>query len=225
MGAAVAYNLWASDYDMQTDNPLVFLDDIVFTQLLDDITLDGKTVVDIGCGTGRHWQKLLARKAALIGYEVSVEMLHKLHAKYPGAQTYLLNGHTLKELPDASCDVVVSTLVIGYIENLAGAFAEWNRVLKKNGEIIITDFHPVALQRGDTRSFRHNGQPVFIKNYIHPLDAIKALAHELLWEEKRMIEKKVDDSIKGFYEKQNVLAVYEKNYHSPLLYGWHFTKK
>lgn len=223
---AIAYDLWAASYDEQTGNPIVFLDDIVFTELLHNINVEGKRIIDIGCGTGRHWNKFAAKKiSGITGYEVSAEMLNKLHQKYPGAQTYLLHDNKLKELQDASCDVIVSNLVIGYIQHLPEAFAEWNRVLKENGEIIITDFHPAALERGDTRSFRHNGESISIKNYIHSLDKIKQLAHQLHWEEMHSVERTVDESIQKFYEEQNALRVYQDTYHTPILYGLHFRKQ
>ena len=74
-------------------------------------------------------------------------MLNKLHYKYPEAETYLLQENNLKESKDGSCDIIISTLVVAHIQNLENAFIEWSRILKNNGEIIITDFHPLTLQK------------------------------------------------------------------------------
>jgi tRNA G46 methylase TrmB len=52
-----AYDIWASTYDEQSDNPLIYLDEAVFGNLLDRANLAGKIIVDIGCGTGKHWGK------------------------------------------------------------------------------------------------------------------------------------------------------------------------
>ncbi|MFI5131281.1 MAG: hypothetical protein ACHQFX_14865, partial [Chitinophagales bacterium] len=62
IGPATAYDLWASSYDEQNDNPLVYLDEMVFTEMLAECRVEGKAVVDVGCGTGRHWSKILDRK-------------------------------------------------------------------------------------------------------------------------------------------------------------------
>jgi len=222
---AEAYDLWASTYDEQTDNPIVHLNELVFNEMLANINMEGKTVVDVGCGTGQHWEKIFAKKPLeLIGYEISDEMLNKLHGKYPHAKTYIAHDNNLTELKNESCDIVVSTLVIGYIENLLKAFVEWNRVLKKGGEILIIDFHPEALQKGANRSFRYEEQIFFIKNYIHSLTKIKALSKKLNWEEVDLIEKKVDNSIKHFYEKHNSLEAYKESFNTPILYGCHFRK-
>jgi len=222
---AEAYNLWSSTYDEQTDNPIVFLDKIVFDELLASINIENKIIVDIGCGTGRHWENMLLKKPReLIGYEVSNEMLNKLHKKYPKAKTYLTHENNLKELKDESCDLIISTLVIGYIENLSKAFVEWNRVLKKNGEIIITDFHPASLRKGASRSFKNNQELIFIKNYIHSLKQIKTIAKRMGWDEISLIQKRVDESIKHFFEKNNSLQVYEKSLGTLILYGYYFKK-
>lgn len=222
---AEAYDLWSLTYDEQTDNPIVYLDGIVFDEMLAGINIENKIIVDIGCGTGRHWEKMLLKKPLeLIGYEVSNEMLNKLTKKYPGARTYIANQNNLKELENESCDLIVSTLVIGYIENLPEAFKEWNRILKKDGEILITDFHPEALQKGANRSFRHKEQLFFIKNYVHPLTKIKTLSKKLNWEEINLTETRVDNRIRHFFEKNNSLEVYNKSFNTLIIYAYHFRK-
>lgn len=223
---AAAYDIWASTYDGQKDNPIAYLNGLVFSNLLDTVDLEGKTVVDIGCGTGSNWEKILAKRPSnIIGYDVSSEMLNRLRQKYPLAATFLLHDNKLKESKSLSCDMIVSTLVIGYIKDLPAVLAEWNRVLKAGGEIIITDFHPIALQGGGKRSFTHEKKLVYIKNYIHPLDKIRLLAKEIHWQEIGLIERKFDESIKFFFEEQHALHVYEKEYGTPILYGWHFRKR
>ena len=65
------YDIWASSYDDQPDNLMLALDEAVFSTLLKEMGLTGKTVVDVGCGTGRHWKKILdAGPIKLTGYDV-----------------------------------------------------------------------------------------------------------------------------------------------------------
>lgn len=223
--AATGYNTWAETYDEQNDNLLVMLDEKLFTNLLDKTVMENKAVVDIGCGTGRHWKKIFDRHPkSLTGFDVSVEMLNRLKQKYPHGNVHLLKDDKLSELANASCDVIVSTLVIGYIKQLHLAFEAWNRILKKEGEIVITDFHPAALQSGASRSFRHNGKVIDIKNYIHSLDDIRLLAGKWKWNELTIQEIKVDEQVKPFYESHNRLAAYENAYGTPLIYDLHFKK-
>jgi len=221
-----AYDLWASNYDEQNDNPIIYLDEIVFTEIFSDIDIKSKTIVDVGCGTGRHWEKILDKKPLqLIGYEVSNQMLVKLHQKYPQAKTYSSHNNDLKELMNNSCDIIISNLVIGYIKDLQKTFTEWNRVLKKNGDVFITDFHPVMLQKGANRSFRYKEKQYLIRNHIHSLTKIRNLSGKAGWKEINLIEKKVDDTIKHFYHDHNSLKAYEDSFGSPMVYAFHFKKQ
>jgi len=220
-----AYDLWAQTYDQQTDNLIIYLDEIIFIQLLQNLNLKEKVIIDIGCGTGKHWEKILSgNPLELIGYEVSNEMLNRLHTKYPSAKTYLTPNNYLKESHNNSCDLIISTLVIGYIDNLDYAFAEWNRVLKRGGNIIITDFHPVSIQNGAKRSFNHMGRSIAIRNYLHTLSKIRLIAKQLEWLEIEFIERKVDEHVRFFYEKLNALHIYQDSYGTPLVYGIKFSK-
>ena len=53
-----AYDLWAENYDAQPGNLMLDMDEKVFVELLSEISIEGKQVADIGCGTGRHWPKM-----------------------------------------------------------------------------------------------------------------------------------------------------------------------
>jgi ubiquinone/menaquinone biosynthesis C-methylase UbiE len=230
LDAAQAYDLWARSYDSQSDNLLIYLDDQVFAAMNEGISYEGKVIADIGCGTGRHWGNLFSKKPSrLIGYDVSKKMLRILRQKFPQAETHVLKGNSLQALPDGSCDIIISNLVIGYIEDLGEAFAEWNRVLKHNGVVMITELHPEALQKGSgVRSFSHDERTLQIKNYIHPLQKIGTLATALQWEALSYIERRVDESIRPFYLAQDAPHLYERLYEDAanvaILYGWRFRK-
>ena len=220
-----AYDLWAAAYDAQPDNLMLALDEELFTELLDGVTLKDKIVADIGCGTGRHWQKLINRSPAeLIGFDVSKEMLLVLQQKFPAHKTIRLTDHHI-DLPDASCDLIVSTLALAHIPEAGKALAEWERVLKPGGEILLTDYHPDALAQGGNRTFKHEGKLVAVKNYVHSIQSVVHIAKQLNWELMRITERKIDERVKGYYEKQGALAVYEKFKGVPIIYGIHLKKK
>lgn len=223
---AKAYNLWASSYDAQPDNPILLLDGLLFKELLSTTSMQGKRVADIGCGTGRHWEALFRKDVAeCIGYEGSSEMLRKVREKYPNAKTYLHSGHALRELENGSCDVLVSTLVIAHIRNLSAEWREWNRVLKTGGDILLTDFHPVALQRGANRSFMYRDRLIYIKNHVHTLDKIRDLAAKMNWKEVGFIESRIDDRVRHIFERLDVMEAYKDSYNQLVLFGLHFKKE
>src|SRR5438045_907832 len=74
-----AYDLWSENYDDQPGNLMLDFDEEIFTMLLDKVDIKDRLVADMGCGTGRHWKKILNKKpGSLTGYDVSEGMLAKL---------------------------------------------------------------------------------------------------------------------------------------------------
>jgi len=220
-----AYDLWADNYDSQPDNMMLAWDEKIFSELIETIPLKDKIIADIGCGTGRHWKKIFDKEPQkLIGFDVSEGMLKMLQQKFPQAKTHHLINDELKELKNESCDIIFSTLTIAHIENAEKALQEWNRILKPGGEIIITDYHPIALAKGGKRTFNHNGKTIAVKNYVHSIEKLKDIARQLHLEVFRLIEKSIDESARPFYEKQNALSVYEAWKGTPIIYGIHLKK-
>src|ERR1700722_3396576 len=116
---AEAYDIWAESYDDQPDNLMLALDGAVCREILAALPLAGRTIADIGCGTGRHWAALFDRSPARVaGFDVSKGMLDRLQKKFPRAETHLLSGSTLTGLDDSSCDLVLSTLTVAHIPDL-----------------------------------------------------------------------------------------------------------
>ena len=218
---AAAYDIWALEYDNQPDNLMLMLDGQLCAELLATAPITGNTIADIGCGTGRHWGKLYEKQPArLLGFDVSPGMLQQLKAKYPGAETYLLNDATLPQLPTASCDLLLSTLTIAHIPDITAVFTEWARVLKPGGQLIITDYHPEALSRGGQRTFRdRNQKTIAVRNHVYPLTEITDLATRLNLAPLRVIERRIDATMRPWYEKQGASAVFERFLGVPIIYG------
>lgn len=218
--AKQAYDLWASSYDQQPNNLMLALDQQIFSDLLGNISIKDKVVVDIGCGTGRHWPELLSyNPASLTGYDISEGMLQKLLEKYPDGNVVKLKAGEMPDLEDQSVDVIVSTLTIAHIEDIDALVQSWADALKPCAHIIITDFHPVALAAGGKRTFQHKDHQISVLNYIHSIKTIiDKFAEHGFWVAD-LIERLVDDTIKPYYEKQNALQVYERFANRPIIYG------
>ena len=210
-----AYDLWANSYDDQPNNLMLHLDNEVFHSALSAVKGTNEVIVDIGCGTGRHWDELYARGKRVIGYDSSPGMLEILHQKFPSAEAHLIEGTKL-DLPDESVDLLVSTLTIAHIQNIEEALTEWTRVLKPGGCMIITDYHPKALAKGGLRTFKSEGKVYSIKNYVHDIDALSAPPRLNL---VSRIERKIDETVKPFYQKQNALHIYEKFKGTEIIFG------
>ncbi|HSU49900.1 MAG TPA: class I SAM-dependent methyltransferase [Segetibacter sp.] len=214
------YNLWAKNYDKQPGNLMLDFDEQVFTVLLDKVGVKDKTVADIGCGTGRHWSKIFNRNpASLHGFDVSAGMLLKLKEKFPKAETSLIKDDRFQNVEDGSFDVIISTLTIAHIKNIEQAIQAWARILKPAGELIITDFHPVALASGGKRTFKNKDEVISITNYIHSIGRIKEICFSCGMTTVAEEERVIDEAVKHYYQRQGAMHIYNQFKGVPMLYG------
>lgn len=217
---AEAYNAWSAGYDYQPGNLMLDLDEQIFTSLVKNIDLNNKKVADIGCGTGRHWQKIYKSNPTLLtGFDVSQGMLDQLKLKFQGAAVTLITDNRLEMLADNCVDCIITTLTIAHIKNINEAIAAWARILKKDGHLLITDFHPAMLAKGGKRSFRHQGKSMSVINYVHPLNKVKMVLRNYGFSIVKQEERYVNEEVKHYYEAQHALPVYERFKGLPVIYG------
>ncbi|HJQ67793.1 MAG TPA: class I SAM-dependent methyltransferase [Blastocatellia bacterium] len=111
--------------------------------LLPDVK--GKRVLDAGCGPGVYSEWLVARGAEVVALDVSPKMVELAKQRLGRAvdvrQADL--GKPLDFLDDSSFDLVLSPLVLEYIEDWAGAFSEFYRVLRPAGHLVFSVTHPL----------------------------------------------------------------------------------
>lgn len=117
--------------------------------------LDGMTVLDLGCGTGRDVyivSKLVGESGHVIGVDMTPEQLsvaerHKdgqmkrFGYKVPNVeflQGYIEDLGSLG-IEDGSVDIVISNCVINLSPDKEKVFSEISRVLKKGGELYFSD--------------------------------------------------------------------------------------
>ncbi|MFG0286240.1 MAG: bifunctional demethylmenaquinone methyltransferase/2-methoxy-6-polyprenyl-1,4-benzoquinol methylase UbiE [Phycisphaerales bacterium JB039] len=109
---------------------------------------DGEVVVDVACGTG-DLAEAFARAGAgrVIGVDFTQEMLdiaeHKRDRMPPGARArieYVRGDAMALDLPDASADVVSIAFGIRNVTDPARALAEFHRVLRPGGRLVILEF-------------------------------------------------------------------------------------
>ena len=100
-----AYALWAETYD-SVPNPLLSLEDRYLQPMLP--SLEAKTILDLGCGTGRLLDRLSSSAPGwYLGVDSSFAMLG-LAAKKLRVPGHLLQADCLNlPLPSQSADVVI----------------------------------------------------------------------------------------------------------------------
>jgi cytosine/adenosine deaminase-related metal-dependent hydrolase/ubiquinone/menaquinone biosynthesis C-methylase UbiE len=148
------FDLWAPSYDDQP-NPFLSLEERIVSSLLPQ--LRGWRVLDVGCGTGR-WLTRLAQRMPdeLIGIDPSPAMLERAAAQ---AVSVNLRRGACDALPVAerSADLVLSSFVLSYMEDLTAFANELARVTRSGATVILSDLHPVSALRLHWRRTFYSG--------------------------------------------------------------------
>ena len=121
-------------------------------------------IVDVACGTGDmmdFWRSRAVKKnieiSEIVGVDPSIGMVDVAKQKYP-AFNYHISKATEIPLEDASADILSITYGIRNVVERKEALDEFNRVLKKDGLVVILEFmkneNPSAL--GKIRDFYMN---------------------------------------------------------------------
>lgn len=110
--------------------------------LLPDV--NGKKVLDAGCGPGKYTEWLINHGAVVTSIDYSDEMISLTKEKVGNnARVIKANMNLPLDLfKDEEFDVIVSSMVIHYIKDWRSLFSEFNRVLKKEGVLVFSTDHP-----------------------------------------------------------------------------------
>lgn len=141
-----AYDELADEYD-QAVRPNLYTADLEFsatTSLIPDV--DGKRVLDAGCGTGTYTEWLLDQEAKVVGVDVSEEMLsHAIKKADTQAEFHQADlEEPLDFAAENAFDGIVSSLTLDYVKNWRRTFSEFARILKSDGFIVFSVLHPRA---------------------------------------------------------------------------------
>ncbi|WP_431085694.1 class I SAM-dependent methyltransferase [Paenibacillus sp. 8b26] len=107
--------------------------------------LEGKKVLDAGCGEG-YLSRKMARAGALVeAVDYSTEMLRLAKERTPSALGITYHHGNLEKLEmfgDQSFDLIVSNMVIQDLAQYEQAIAEIRRLLVPGGRFIFSILHP-----------------------------------------------------------------------------------
>lgn len=160
-----AYALWAPLYPPRAHNALMALEQQTVLALLPD--LDGLTVLDIGCGSGRYLRELRDRGANPMGLDLSAPMLAR--ARQITSRVARANLCALP-VDSMAVDVIVCGLALGDVPNLETALAEMARALRPGGCIVYSVVHPLGGPRGWERTFEADGRQLAIDGFWHTME-------------------------------------------------------
>lgn len=111
--------------------------------LLPDV--DGRTVLDAGCGLGHYAAWFAERGASVVGIDASTEALATARDRCGDEVTFHRQDLTerFEFAADGTFDLVFSNLVLDHVEEWRPVFSEFARVLRSDGLLVFSTIHPL----------------------------------------------------------------------------------
>lgn len=139
------YDAFAAAYAAENDTSLAnaYYERPAMLGLAGDVR--GRSILDVGCGSGALSAALRDRGATVTGMDASAAMLD-LARRRVGADVALHLADLNDPLPfdDAAFDDVVASLVLHYLEDWAPALTQLRRVLRPGGRLLVSVDHPLV---------------------------------------------------------------------------------
>jgi ubiquinone/menaquinone biosynthesis C-methylase UbiE len=129
------YASWAQFYD-EPGNQLIDLEQPIVREIL--AGLPRGVALDAACGTGRHSAYLASLGHTVIGVDSSAAMLERARENVPAGEFQEAELHDLP-LPVDHVDLVVCALALIHVPALEPVLAEFVRVLRPGGHLVISD--------------------------------------------------------------------------------------
>ncbi|WP_067538728.1 class I SAM-dependent methyltransferase [Nocardia crassostreae] len=161
---AEGYGIWAADYD-RPDNPAFDYDGSIVRAVAGSV-LAG-VALDVACGTGRVASLLADCGHAVIGVDQMPEMLDIARKRLPDGDFRI---GTIDRVPvgDSAVDIATCSLALSHVADLRPAFAEFARVLRPGGHLVVADVHPEQVARTHVPTVhRADGTPARVRSYQH----------------------------------------------------------
>ncbi|SMD09175.1 class I SAM-dependent methyltransferase [Kibdelosporangium aridum] len=158
------YRTWSATYDSPS-NPVFEMDVPILKEILADVPAG--MALDAACGTGRYAELLAGQGHRVIGVDSSPDMLERARKRLPDSE---FREGTLHHLPVDEVDLILCGLALTHNPDLGPIFAEFARVLRPGGHLVVVDMHPDAILRGSIPTVRGpKGEPCRVVTYRHSM--------------------------------------------------------
>lgn len=168
MSVQAAYDNWSTTYDAD-QNLTRDLDQIVTKEIL--MRKRCKSVVEIGCGTGKNTLLLSQIAQTVYAVDFSAAMIEKAKEKVNSVNVTFITADITNQwiCSNESIDLITCNLVLEHIKDLSKIFSEASRVLVPGGYFFICELHPFRQYRGTQANFQRNQEVIEIPAFIHHL--------------------------------------------------------
>jgi ubiquinone/menaquinone biosynthesis C-methylase UbiE len=181
-----AYDVLAEAYAARVDTKPhnAYYERPATLSLLPDV--EGKRVLDVGCGPGVYAEWLVDRGAGVVAFDANAKMV-RLARERLGSKAQVVQANLeqpLDFLADDSFDIVLCPLVMDYVKDWGRVFKEFYRVLREGGILVFSMEHPYVKydDHRDTSNYfevelveyewRGFGTPVRVPSYRRPMSAV-----------------------------------------------------
>ena len=160
------YNAWAYQYDNNI-NPTRDLDKTVTKESLSNI--DFFKVLELGCGSGKNTEWLIARAEKVVGLDFSKNMLDLAKRKIITDKATFINTDLNENWPvsDNSFDLATINLTLEHIEILDHIFNSLFMKLTQGGKCFVCELHPKKQLAGSKARFEENGTEIALDVFYH----------------------------------------------------------
>ncbi|MDP9072059.1 MAG: class I SAM-dependent methyltransferase [Actinomycetota bacterium] len=106
--------------------------------------VEGRHVLEVGCGAGPLTAWLVDRGAAVTAMDVSPAMVQLAKERVRDRATFLVAdlAEPLSFAGETTFDLVVASLVLHYVKSWEEPLREFRRVLKPDGAVLFSTHHP-----------------------------------------------------------------------------------
>lgn len=219
--ASQGYQLWAPSYSDET--AISFLENKLVSAMTPPLA--GARLLDAGCGTGRRLRGTAA--ASAVGLEPSREMVAAgLAQDGPTAGGEIVIGD-LRDMPfeDLSFDVIWCRLVLGHLPGINEAYAELARVADYGAAVIVSDFHPAAVDAGHRRSFSVGAERFELEHHVHRPEQHIAAAQAGGLAVREIRDATIGSDVRSFYESAGRIDAYPEHFGLPVVLALSFRKE
>lgn len=163
-----AYNHWSATYDRDR-NLTRDLDQTITRNILANLRC--KSVLEIGCGTGKNTALLAEIGEKVYALDFSEAMIEKARQKLRAGNVGFVVTDLTQRWPckEWAVDLIACNLVLEHIRDLSFVFAEADRVLVAGGRFFISELHPFRQYQGTKANFQRDHQTTEIEAFVHHL--------------------------------------------------------
>lgn len=181
----------------------------VVLDLVGDV--NGKRLLDMGCGLGGHAKEFIKRGATVIGYDASEEMVRMAREYCDEKGDFFQATHESVMFEADTFDVCNASYSINYLKNPEIIFKKVSLWLKPDGIFVFSLPHSIwLLNRSEQMDYskshkiqiKMKSYDVSIFNQYHPLDVFVQLIHKYGFTLLNLKEATISKKYKGWSEEK-----------------------